>query len=107
LLFAGKLGKQGSIKHSLTKAAADTLLERLAFMQGQRFFVERSLQDAKGYLGMGQYQIESWQSRHHRIPLVMMAMLFMLEVKLEQHRDFSLLSTNGIVTLLAPLSATS
>lgn len=34
-------------------------------------------------------------------PLVMMAMLFMLEVKLEQHRDVSLLSTADIVALLA------
>jgi hypothetical protein len=33
--------------------------------------------------------------------LVMIAMLFMLEVKLEQHRDVSLLTTADIVALLA------
>jgi SRSO17 transposase len=89
------------IKYSLTNAEANTPRERLAFMQGQRYFVERSFQDAKSYLGMGQYQVRSWQSWHHHMALVMMAMLFMLEVKLEQHRDVSLLSTADIVALLA------
>jgi hypothetical protein len=70
-------------------------------MQGQRYFVERSFQDAKSYLGMGQYQVRSWQSWHHHMALVMMAMLFMLEVKLEQHRDVSLLTIADIVALLA------
>lgn len=70
-------------------------------MQGQRYFVERSFQDAKSYLGMAQYQVRSWQSWHHHMALVMMAMQFMLEVRLEQHRDISLLSTADIVALLA------
>jgi hypothetical protein len=101
LIVRRELGKQGSIKFSLTNAATNTTPERLAFLQGQRYFVERSFQDAKSYLGMGQYQVRSWQSWHHHMALVMMAMLFMLEVKLEQHRDVLLLSTADIVALLA------
>lgn len=100
LIVRQEPGKQ-DIKYSLTNAKADTPPERLAFMQGQRYFVERSFQDAKSYLGMGQYQVRSWQSWHHHMALVMMAMLFMVEVKLEQHRDISLLSTADIVVLLA------
>ena len=100
LIVRREPGKQ-DIKYSLTNAKADTAPERLAFMQGQRYFVERSFQDAKSYLGMGQYQVRSWQSWHHHMALVMMAMLFMLEVKLEQRRDISLLSTADIVILLA------
>jgi len=101
LIVRRELGKSQSIKYSLTNASADIPLERLAFMQGQRYFVERSFQDAKSYLGMGHYQVRSWQSWHHHMALVMMAMLFMLEVKLEQQRDISLLSTADIVALLA------
>jgi SRSO17 transposase len=101
LLVRREPGKPECIKYTLTNAAADTKLDRLAFMQGQRYFVERSFQDAKSYLGMGQYQVRSWQSWHHHMALVMMAMLFMLEVKQEQHRNISLLSTADIVALLA------
>jgi len=50
---------------------------------------------------MGQYHVRSWQSWHHHMALVMMAMQFMLEVKREQHRNISLLSTADIVALLA------
>jgi len=93
--------KADCIKYTLTNAGTETTVERLAFMQGQRYFVERSFQDAKSYLGMAQYQVRSWQSWHHHMALVMMAMQFMLEVRLEQHRDISLLSTADIVALLA------
>jgi SRSO17 transposase len=63
---------------------------RLAFTQGQRYFFELSFHDAKSYFGMGQYQVRSWQSWHCHMALVMMAMLFRLEVKLEQQRGISL-----------------
>jgi len=36
-----------SFKYSLTNAAAHTSWERLGFMQAQRFWIERSFQDAK------------------------------------------------------------
>ena len=73
----------------------------MAFTQGQRYFEERSFQDAKNYLDMSRYKVRSWQSWHHHMALVMMAMLFMPEVKMEQHRDVSLLPTADIVALLA------
>jgi SRSO17 transposase len=101
LIVRREPGKADCIKYTLTNAGTETTVERLAFMQGQRYFVERSFQDAKSYLGMAQYQVRSWQSWHHHMALVMMAMQFMLEVKLEQHRDISLLSTADIVALLA------
>lgn len=101
LLVRRESGRPDCIKYTLTNAGSATPLERLAFMQGQRYFVERSFQDAKSYLGMGQYQVRSWQSWHHHMVLVMMAMLFMTEVRCEQHRNISLLSVADIVALLA------
>ena len=101
MLVRREPGKADCIKYTLTNADSDTPLERLAFMQGQRYFVERSFQDAKSHLGMGQYQVRSWQSWHHHMALVMMAMLFMMETRLEQHRNIKLLSIADIVALLA------
>jgi hypothetical protein len=40
------------LKYSLSNAAPDTPVERLAYMQVQRYFVERALKDAKQQGGL-------------------------------------------------------
>lgn len=90
-----------TIKYSLSNAPEITSAVRLAFMQGQRYFVERAFQDAKGTAGMDHYQIRGWQPWHHHMALVMMSMLFMLETRLEQKDNYPLLSCPDVATLLA------
>ena len=70
-------------------------------MQAQRFWIERAFQDGKSHIGMAQYQARQWQSWHHHMALVMMAMLFMLEQRLDQHEAYPLLSCYDIQVLLA------
>ena len=71
------------LKYSLSNAAPETPLERLAYMQGQRYFVERALEDAKQQGGLGEYQVRGWRGWHHHAALVMMAMLFLTRERLE------------------------
>jgi SRSO17 transposase len=71
------------LKYSLSNAAPDTSIERLAYMQGQRYFVERALEDAKQQGGLGEYQVRGWRAWHHHVTLVMMAMLFLTRERLE------------------------
>ncbi len=71
------------LKYSLSNAAADTPIERLAYMQGQRYFVERALEDAKQQGGFGEYQVRGWRGWHHHAALVMMAMLLLTRERLE------------------------
>jgi SRSO17 transposase len=71
------------LKYSLSNAASDTPVERLAYMQGQRYFVERALEDAKQQGGLGEYQVRGWRGWHHHVALVMMAMLFLTRERLE------------------------
>lgn len=71
------------LKYSLSNAAPDTPIERLAYMQGQRYFVERALEDAKQQGGLGEYQVRGWRGWHHHVALVMMAMLFLTRERLE------------------------
>lgn len=66
----------GRLKFSLSNAAQDTTVSRLAYMQGQRYFVERALQDAKQQGGLGEYQVRSWRGWHHHTALVIMANAF-------------------------------
>jgi SRSO17 transposase len=101
LIVRREVGSQDTIKYSLSNAPADTTPERLAFMQGQRYFVERSFQDAKGTGGMDHYQIRGWQSWHHHMALVMMSMLFMLETRLEHKATLPLLSCPDIAKMLS------
>jgi len=90
-----------TIKYSLSNAPDVTTKQRLAFMQGQRFFVERALQDAKSHAGMDHYQVRGWRAWHHHMSLVMMAMLFMLETRIDNKESRPLLSCGDIETLLA------
>ncbi|MBF0418916.1 MAG: hypothetical protein HQL78_01985 [Magnetococcales bacterium] len=86
---------------ALSNAHKDISAERLAYMQGQRYWVERSFQDGKSHVGLDHYQARSWRSWHHHMALVMMAMLFMLEERLRHRQAYPLLSCSDIETLLA------
>jgi SRSO17 transposase len=87
-------------KYSLSNAPASTALKRLAYMQAQRYWVERAFQDSKTSCGMSDYQARSWRSWHHHMALVMMAMVFMLEQRLSYKGSHPLLSCADIISLL-------
>lgn len=91
----------GTFKYALSNAAADTPWERLAFMQAQRFWIERCFQDAKSELGMAQYEVRGWRGWHHHMTLVCLAMLFLLQERCLAKQHTPLLSARDIVELLA------
>ena len=93
--------KGNKVKFSLSNAPEDTSLERLIFMQAQRYWVERSFQDAKVECGLGEYQARKWRSWHHHMAMVMMAMLFLLEQRLFYKKNIPLLSCFDIVCILS------
>jgi SRSO17 transposase len=91
----------GTFKYSLSNAAADTPWERLAYMQAQRFWIERCFQDAKSELGMAQYELRGWPGWHHHMALVCLALLFLLKERCKAEVHTPLLSARDIVELLA------
>lgn len=101
LLVRREVGARETIKYSFCNAGPETAPERLAYMQGQRYFVERSFQDAKSSVGLDHYQTRGWLAWHHHMAMVMMATLFMLETRLAQKDTYPLLSCPDIATLLA------
>ena len=88
------------LKYSLSNAPAETSVPRLAFMQGQRYWVERALQTGKQDVGLGDYQVRGWRGWHHHMALVMMAMLFQLEERFLHRSTHPLLSGRDIRALL-------
>ncbi len=78
----------GDLKYSLSNACASTSYKQLAYMQAQRYWIERNFQEAKNQCGMGEYQARKWRSWHHHMAMVMMAMLFMLELRMLFKDDY-------------------
>jgi SRSO17 transposase len=101
LIATKSLGKNTDTKISLTNAPKDTTVKRLGWMQRQRYWVERTFEDAKSECGMADYQVRKWSAWHHHMALVMMAMLFMLSEKIHHKNTHPLLSCADIEELLA------
>ncbi len=91
----------GTFKYSMSNAPADTPWERLAYMQAQRFWIERCFQDAKSELGMAQYEVRGWIGWHHHMALACLASLFLLKERCKAGLHTPLLSARDIVELLA------
>ena len=89
-----------TIKYSLSNAPADTPTLRLARMQGDRYWVERTFEDAKGECGLADYQALGWRSWHHHVTIVMLAMLFIVEQRSAHQPGLELLTPRDIVEML-------
>lgn len=95
------LGKNSETKISLSNVAETTELKRLAWMQLQRYWIERAFEDGKSECGMADYQVRKWSAWHHHMALVMMAMLFMLSERVRHKNTYPLLSCADIEELLS------
>ncbi|HZM04245.1 MAG TPA: IS701 family transposase [Candidatus Saccharimonadales bacterium] len=91
----------GEIKVSWTNAPKEMSDEELAYMQGQRHWIERGFEDAKSQLGMADYEVRKWRGWHHHMAMVALAMLFLLKERVEHEKSAPLLSARDIVELLA------
>lgn len=101
LLVTREVGDPKVLKYSLSNAAFTTSLQRLVYMQRQRYWVERAFQEAKNEAGLDEYQSRSWQAWYHHVALVMMALLFLLRERQIQSEALPLLSAGDVKVLLA------
>jgi len=89
------------IKYCLTNVPESTPTAVLAEMEAQRFWIERSFEDAKSQAGMAEYQIRGWKAWYHHMALVMMTMLFMTKQRMLYKDEHPLLSCYDVKVLLA------
>ena len=102
-------------QYTLSNAAVDTPVLRLAQMQGQRYWVERAFEDAKGECGLADYQALGWRAWHHHVTtrrfatftcrernagMVMLAMMFIAEQRVAHQPGLALLTPRDIVEML-------
>jgi SRSO17 transposase len=78
----------GDIQYAFSNAPADTPLERLAWMEAQRYFVERSIQDAKSEIGWDEFQAIKFRAWEHQAALTVLASWFVAQTQLEWMQCF-------------------
>lgn len=101
-LIISKNPDGSNVKYSLCNDRTDKYSAYdLLYMQMQRYWIERAFQDAKSELGMAEYQVRTWMAWHHHMALTMLALLFMLNMKIENEDDIPLLSCSDIKLILA------
>ena len=92
------------IKYSLSNADfTKTPIERLAYMQAQRYWVERAFQEAKSELGMSDYQVRKWLSWHHHMALVMLSLSFIVKERMTYKAENPLLSCRDVRLMIIAL----
>ena len=103
LIVRREVGSPTTIKYTLSNAPAETPVLRLAQMQGQRYWVERVFEDAKGECGLADYQALGWRAWHHHVTMVLLAMLFIAERRAAHHEEIDLLTSRDIVEILSEI----
>ena len=76
------------IRYTLTNALHTTPLATLAHRKCQRYFIERSLQDAKSELGMADFQALKYRAWEHHFALTLVATWFIAETCLDWTQEF-------------------
>jgi SRSO17 transposase len=100
LLVRRSLEEKPEVKYYVSDAHETTPLEVLARVACSRHKVEEFLEDAKGYLGMAQYETRSWIGWHHHMSLVALAHLFITLTRLELQKKTPELTLDRVVRLL-------
>ncbi|MGB5530600.1 MAG: IS701 family transposase [Ignavibacteriaceae bacterium] len=87
----------GETKYSISSfTIQEKTPEEFAYMQSQRHWIERAFQDSKSDLGLTEYQVRKYHAWYHHQALVMMAMNYVLLLKIERQEDLPILSTADV-----------
>ena len=104
LVIKRPIHKKDNLKFSLSNIPKqDQSIEMFAFMQAQRFWVEKCFRDDSHDLGMSDYQVRSYNGWNNHMALTSLAMEYMSNQKLKYKIDIPLLSCNDVRELLVEL----
>lgn len=107
--YAGVAGKvdncQVTVHASLANANKEEYTNKeWGYFQSNRYWVERCFDDCKNELGMSDYQVTGWLAWQHHMALVLMASLYILNLKLEQQEEILLLSVRDARLLVIAIT---
>ena len=97
LVITRTLDKNPKVKFSFSNGDIDEYTRReYAYFQCNRYWVERSFDDAKNELGLSGYQIRKWNAWQHHQSLTMMACMYMLTLKIARKPEYKMMSLRDI-----------
>jgi SRSO17 transposase len=70
-------GGRGDIWYKLSNAPASLAVQELVRAHGEHHRVEQLLEEGKGEVGLGQYEVRSWVGWHHHMTLSLLALWFL------------------------------
>ncbi len=70
-----------SITYYQVYTLADTTIEEMVFIAGQRWRIEECFAIAKDKLGLSEYEVRSWKGWHRHMTLVMAAQSFLTALR--------------------------
>ena len=73
----------GKCTFALSNAAEDVSLQRLAWLKCQRYFIERTNQEAKSEFGFDELRAQKYQAWEHQLALTVLTSWFIAETKLD------------------------
>jgi SRSO17 transposase len=79
----------GSCSYSVSNASPNTPLKRLAWLKCMRYFVERSIQDAKSELGWDELEAQKYLAWMHHLALTILALWFVTQTKIELEKQYA------------------
>lgn len=68
-------------KYQFSNTPIDTSIDRIGKMSCSRYWIERAIEDAKGEVGLADYEVRGYIGWNHHVAMVFMAMLFLLEMQ--------------------------
>lgn len=83
LLFQREVDRPEHMLCWVSNANESVSLETLAQVASQRVRIEQFFEEAKGEVGMADYEARAWTSWHHHMALVALAHLFVTTLRLE------------------------
>lgn len=92
--------EDGEEKAFISNAGSTVTLQKIVEAHAQRYWIERTFQDAKTSIGMADYQARKWKSWHHHMTMVSLASLFVMRERIHHNSIDGLLSYQDIVELL-------
>ena len=104
VLFRRSLSEPRELKVYLSNAPADVALGTFVRLSGMRWPIETCFEAAKGNLGLGEYQTRSWRGWHHHMTLVILALHFLVRLRL-QHKKGHRRSPSPKSASCSPLSS--
>ena len=81
LLVRRSMAKPEEVAFFLTHAPSGTTLAELVRIAGTRWYIESLFEQAKGEVGLDQYEVRSWVGWHRHVTLSMLALAYLAVVR--------------------------